>query len=506
MSVNLLANATKTIEKWPELIPLDEPNLPSLNLANFPLWAGKYIRALSVSTETPIELAAVTVLITCATAAARRLNVMIKEGYSEPCNLWAVVALPPGNRKSAVQKLATKPLVAWESEQCRALDKEIKRITSERKTAEARIKDIRNRAAKILDENTANEWAEKAAALEATLTEIPILPQLWTSDSTPERMGVLLAEQNECMAWLSSEGGIFDMLQGRYSNNIPNLDLMLKSHSGDPERVDRTSRPTVLLQSPRLSIGLSPQPDVLSGLAAKPGLRGRGLLARFLYLLPASPLGFRTLDCPPIPNDVLTEYDAGIRAMLTWKPIVNASGFEETHTLSLSADAYSKWFDFAKKIEHEMRPDAGLEHCTDWAGKAPGATARIAGVLHGIIHAKGQPWKIPISRKTMQDAIDIMEVITKHSIAALHFMGTDPKINAARKTLSWIRRNKLPRFTINAAFNKLRGTFSYAADLKQALEILQEHGYVIIEEVVPTGSPGRRPSPTVRVNPAIYEC
>jgi hypothetical protein len=184
MSVNLLANATKAIAIWPELIPLDEPNLPSLNLANFPLWAGTYIRALSTSTETPVELAAVTVLITCAAAAARRLNVLIKDGYSEPCNLWAIVALPPGNRKSAVQKLATKPLVAWESEQCRALDKEIKRITSERKTDEARIKDIRNRSAKILDEDTANEWAEKAAALEATLPEIPILPQLWTSDST----------------------------------------------------------------------------------------------------------------------------------------------------------------------------------------------------------------------------------------------------------------------------------------------------------------------------------
>ena len=66
---------------------------------------------------------------------------------------------------------------------------------------------------------------------------------------------------------------------------------------------DRGSRPPVFLKSPRLSIGLSPQPDVLRGLAAKPGFRGRGLLGRFLYLLPPSPLGFRP-RINPVPEGV----------------------------------------------------------------------------------------------------------------------------------------------------------------------------------------------------------
>lgn len=61
--------------------------------------------------------------------------------------------------------------------------------------------------------------------------------------------GALLAEHGECMAWLSSEGGVFDLLQGRYSNGIPNLDLVLKAHSGDAERVDRGSRPPVFLNA-----------------------------------------------------------------------------------------------------------------------------------------------------------------------------------------------------------------------------------------------------------------
>ena len=84
--------------------------LPRLDLVHMPGWAGDYARAIAADTETPPELAAGMVLVVCATAAARRLRVMVKPGYFEPCNLWIVVALPPGNRKSAVQSATTTPL------------------------------------------------------------------------------------------------------------------------------------------------------------------------------------------------------------------------------------------------------------------------------------------------------------------------------------------------------------------------------------------------------------
>ena len=45
---------------------------PRLDLARLPGWAGDYARALSVATETPLELAAGMVLVTCATLADDR--------------------------------------------------------------------------------------------------------------------------------------------------------------------------------------------------------------------------------------------------------------------------------------------------------------------------------------------------------------------------------------------------------------------------------------------------
>ena len=112
MTIDLLISAEPPYEEWPELVPLDTPNLLRLDITLLPGWAGDFADALSTDTETPAELAAGMVLITCATAAARRLRVMVKPGYFEPCNLWAVVALPSGTRKSAVQSAATAPIIA----------------------------------------------------------------------------------------------------------------------------------------------------------------------------------------------------------------------------------------------------------------------------------------------------------------------------------------------------------------------------------------------------------
>jgi len=502
MTPDLLKAAAPPQDEWPVLVPLDAPNLPRLDLAYLPGWAADYASAISADTETPPELATGMILVSCATAAARRLRVMVKPGYFEPCNLWAVVALPPGNRKSAVQSAATLPLLAWERDQAEIIEPEIKRITSERKTMEARAKEKRGKAAREKDTNKAKNLAQEAADLEAELPEIPVQPQLWTSDATPERLGSLLAEHDECMAWLSSEGGVFDLLQGRYSNGIPNLDLVLKAHSGDAERVDRGSRPPVFLESPRLSIGLSPQPDVLRGLAAKPGFRGRGLLARFLYLLPPSPLGYRALKSNPAPQCVLDAYAAGIRAMLDWERAIDENGIEISHMLRLSEEAYEEWYDFAQTIEIKMRPGGDLENFTDWAGKAPGAAARIAGILHGIKHAHGRPWEAVITSETMTAALDLMAVITHHSLAALDMMGADPTIASARQVWSWAERRRIAQFTVREAFNALRGTFPRVAMLRNALDALEERGYIEVLEP-PKDGPGRPPSPLVRVRPEI---
>src|SRR5262249_13374723 len=160
----------------------------------------------------------------------------------------------------------------------------------------------------------------------------------------------LLAEHDEKMAILSDEGGIFDILGGRYSNGIPNIDLFLQAYSGTAYRVDRGSRPSIFLQRPALTLVLSPQPSVLRDLAAVPGFRGRGLLARPLYALPQSTLGFRSLHAHPIPESVRASYYKHITVLLRLLPQVDGCPYQ----VRFAQAAYDQWKDFQRHVELEM--------------------------------------------------------------------------------------------------------------------------------------------------------
>ncbi len=115
---------------------------------------------------------------------------------------------------------------------------------------------------------------------------------------------------------MSSEGGLFETMAGRYSSGNPNVDVYLKGYSGDPLRVDRKSRPPEFVPRPALTLVLTVQPEVTQGLAAKPGFRGRGVLARFLYSLPQSMVGFRSNNPPLVPEELMEVWRSTVSAIL----------------------------------------------------------------------------------------------------------------------------------------------------------------------------------------------
>jgi len=190
--------------------------------------------------------------------------------------------------------------------------------------------------------------------------------------------------------------------------------------------------------------------------------------------------------------------------MLEMKAVVDEYGNEVPYVLCLSDEAAAELHEFAKTIELKMRPEGDLEHCSDWAGKAPGAAARIAGILHGIEHAHGEPWSAKITGGTMARSLEIMAVITHHSIAALDMMGADPSIAAARHIWKWIERGRRVNFSTRDAFNALRGRFSRMQALRETLAILVERGYIRITKPA-EGRVGRPSSPMVWVRPDIRD-
>ena len=86
--------------------------------------------------------------------------------------------------------------------------------------------------------------------------------------------------QGGCITVCSAEGGVFDSMAGRYEKGA-NFDVYLKGHAGDMIVVDRIGRRTNSIPDPRLTMLLTIQPEVLSGLMENTTFRGRGALWAF---------------------------------------------------------------------------------------------------------------------------------------------------------------------------------------------------------------------------------
>lgn len=412
------------------------------------------------------------------------------------CNYF-VCSLPPGNRKSAVEGRCKAPFVEWEAEGAIEIEPAIRIARSNVKTDEARLKALRAAAANPKTKpNDVQRHIDEIADIERDMPDVPTVPRLWTSDPTPESLGVRLAENGEAMAVLSSEGDVFDVLAGRYSKGAPNLGLVLKAHDGDSDIVDRLGRDTVRLTCPRLTLGLSVQPSVLEGLADSPGFSGRGLIARILFFLPRSPLGTRSHEGPPVPESVGAAYTRGVRAMLDWP-----AASDGCHVVTLSDAARHEWCEFRQFIEPLLAGDTDDDARRAWHAKAPGHALRLAAVLHAVLHAHGEPWEHPVDAATMTAALDIMAVVTEHSRTALAMMGTSPAQTDARRVLAHLRAKAPGGCSVRDIHGAMKARFERVARLHAALSVLEERGYVQVVESEPSGKAGRPSSPTVFVRP-----
>jgi len=488
-------------DEWQAPIPLEAAVLPPLPDDLFPEPVQGFVSALAEATETPPELPALMVLAVLGAAAQGKYQVNVKPGYFEPVNVWTYPALVPGSRKTAVKSAATAPLIDWERKQRAAMDAEIKQAESDHKTLSTRIEAMRKVAAKAKGPEF-EQFKTEIAELEASLPETPKPPKVWADDITPENLGTVMADNGERMAILSDEAGLFEMMAGRYSGGIPNIDIYLQGHAGSPVKVDRGSRPPVFMRNATLTIGISPQPDVLRGLTEKPSFRGRGLLGRFLYALPAPNLGRRTGNTRPLPDDLRLRYAGVIEAILNTQPATDRDGEPCPHTLKLSRETFEAWQTFWCRVEAGMGPGGMYEHCSDWAGKFPGAVARIAGLFHITRHIFSGPETLEISGEDMSAALRMAEALSAHALDVFDLMGADPALDGARVVLGWLRRERLDTFTFRDCHYAHKSRFKRADELGPVLDVLTERHY--IRPIAVQGKPqGGRPSRAYQVNPAV---
>jgi replicative DNA helicase len=502
--------AIPTPPVWEPPQPFESVDVPDFPVDAFPFDVANYVSQEAVAKQVPVDLPGCLVIGGVAVAAGGKCNVYLSRDWQEPVNEFIVSVLPSGERKSPSYRSVLKPVEDVERELVEQQTPEILKKKTERDILEKRLQTAKTDAAKGKgDAQTTAEAEARGYAEELARFVVPEAPRLLADDATPEAVAGLLAEQKGRLAIASTEGGIFDIVGGRYSDSTPNLDVYLKGYSGDTLRVDRHSRPPEFVPTPALTVILTVQPDVIADLASRKAFRGRGFLARWLYSLPKSLVGYRSVDAQPVAEEVRQWWDAMLRAILAL-PVPESGNIPLIH---LSPQAHDLLRTFRQELEIELRPGEELDDLADWGNKLSGNVARLAGILHVTEWAVNSmctgsegmytefPWDCPVTPRTMESAIRLGWYFKGHAQAAFALMGADARIGSAKKVWAAIQKHNPDAFTVRDLWQKVRRGFSGVSQLEQVLNLLEELGYVRRVESQKREGPGQSPSPSYEVNP-----
>jgi len=416
------------------------------------------------------------------------VKIELSSGWAEQTNLYLATLLDPANRKSAVFRDAIEPLRQFERDIQAKIRPLIARQTAIRDVLAKTLEKKKKEAADTEDPTVLQEVEKLAKELERM--PIPVLPRRIVADCTQEKLALHLSEQNGRLASFSDEGTVFDLMKGRYSGTgDPQMDVYLNAHDGGPLIIDRKGSGSQSCDHPCLTASYAFQPGVLTGLPA--AFRGRGLLARFLYSVPKSLIGYRVIAPASVCPEVAEDYRALVcrLAATEAKVIVRLSPAAKLH--------FNAW---EGEVETMLRDGGEMEAIKDWGGKLVGATGRIAALLHCV---EADP-KSPLQEDTMAAAIEIARYFIPH---ARHVLASvkgleDEASGDARYVLDFIRRKGLVAFTERDLCQHGKYRFPKAADVVPGLKELESRGY-IRRGPKPQATAGRPPSQVWEVNPGF---
>jgi hypothetical protein len=330
---------------WEEPVSFETFERKPFPIGNLPNILAAMSEAVSDVTQTSVDAAGVASLAMISTATARKFYVRLTEGngWVEQNNLYIVIAMPPGERKSAVFSFLAKPILAYERElQSQMYDK----VNDDEKP--------------------------------------PRLRRLVADDVTPQALAELLEDNDERMAILSTEPSLFDLLSYKQYGKPVNLDVHLKSFTWDRITIDRKKDLPIILEHPCLTMCLFAQPSALQGLPER--LIGRGFLGRFLYSLPPTRRGVRDITLKSIPSALYNNYRDLVYRLLEFDP-------RRPLPLTLSKEALGIFQKYRKDFEPRLKEGGDLSHnfLCSWTERFPGQLLRIASTFHMVLEANKGP-------------------------------------------------------------------------------------------------------------------
>ena len=431
-------------------------------------------RAIHDVTQAPMAMCGQSVLAAAALVAQGLADVRLPYGAVRPLSLFAVTVAASGERKTAVDGFALKPI------------REKEALLRDEHAAELQAHANGFAAWEAVRKDVLNGHKKDRAKLQDALDEIGPAPKPRMAPvltlSEPNYTGLVRAfdEGRPALGLFSAEGGGFvggwgmsDEQRLRTAAGLSDLwdgAHIQRARGGEGVRV---------LPGRRLALHLMVQPGGAQRFVAHPELQDQGLTSRLLVTAPDTAAGTRLWRDPSTDADAAIRRYTGRMLDLLRRPLPVSRNDEralDPPALALSSKARDLWVETHDAIERQLAAGGELEPVRAFAAKAAEHAARIAGVLAVVDDPEGRE----VGREHMAHGAKLVEHYLAEALRLQAVGAVNEELRLAQRVLDWLRHKwREPAVSLTEIYQRGPNAIRDRAKAKRAVDLLVDHGCLV---------------------------
>lgn len=316
------------------------------------------------------------------------------EGVRKPISMYIMTLAPSGERKSAVQEKAFKPVREHEKSIGAAFDEKVEEYKHQEniwRHKQKRLDALYQRALKA-DEPTV-DIEKQMRGHQQERPKQPIKEKIIFEDSSHSALFDRLSIPGSSAGIVSAEGGSV-LNSGAFSSYT----LLNSVWSGESCHQDRKNGGELTIDDTRLMISISMQPEIFAAHLKKnfDSFRGSGFASRLLVINAGSRQGSRFDSGLSSGTEHLDKYYRRCYEILSEDKGDERQLMRFSHEAALVFKRYCNW------ANDSVLPGNNYAHIKDYMSKAPENLARLAATIQYFEHGFSD-----ISEDSLSDAIEI---------------------------------------------------------------------------------------------------
>lgn len=342
-------------------------------------------------TQAPFALAYMSMLGSMSLISQHFVDVQTPHGHVTPVSLFLISIAKSGERKSTCDRMFTKVLDQWISEQAEIYDRAYAAHKAELKIWNAKGEALQKMLSKTVNANDSDEEKNVSIRIrdhEAAKPLAPVRMQLKYQNTTLPAVLKSLNEQLPTGGLMDDEGG--HVLDASVTDALAVFNKLWDGNRVTVTRVDHNKSFT--LNGKRFSIALMIQPQIFDDfIKSKQGraVKENGFLQRCLVSTVTSTQGTRRHD-PHGDFDLmpkLEKFTARLQVLLDQIASEDKKEPRLREVIVLSPDAGELFWKFQNEIESQLRPGGKYESISGVASRIAENTVRIAAIYHFWINS-----------------------------------------------------------------------------------------------------------------------